>query len=129
MDFSTQFIKILDELGKRFGVMVDWSNKNVLPYAKDLGNRLVQYEIATSWITIVIMILLIIACLSLLYMDIKHWETLLVSILSFIVAFFCVATVVCEVYQIAEAKILPEKVIIREIQKVYDGVDTDRVHI
>lgn len=123
MDFSTQFINILDDLGKRFGIMVDWGSKNVMPYVKDLGSRLVQYEIATSWITILIFAITIIVALALVYMDVKHWESVLTSILSIIVSVFCIGGIIVEVYQIAEAKYLPEKVIIREIQSTYDSYD------
>ena len=29
---SDEIIKVIDELGKRFGIVIDWSSENVLPY-------------------------------------------------------------------------------------------------
>lgn len=29
---SDEIIKILDDLGQRFGVVIDWSSENVMPY-------------------------------------------------------------------------------------------------
>lgn len=48
MQISDEIIKVLDNLGQKFGVALDWTNSNVLPYVQDLGNRMVKYEIYTS---------------------------------------------------------------------------------
>lgn len=45
---SNEIIKILDDLGRRFGVAVDWSNQNVMPYLEELMKRFIQWEISTS---------------------------------------------------------------------------------
>ena len=36
---SEEIIKILDDLGRRFGILIDWSSKNILPYLQDLIPR------------------------------------------------------------------------------------------
>lgn len=40
--------ELLEELGKQFGLIVDWSNSNVMPYLQDLSSRVVRYELITS---------------------------------------------------------------------------------
>lgn len=55
MTFSDNFITIMDELGKRLGIAIDWTSANVLPYLQDLATRLVKFEIMTSIAWIVIM--------------------------------------------------------------------------
>lgn len=40
--------ELLEELGKQFGLIVDWSNSNVMPYLQDLSTRVVRYEFITS---------------------------------------------------------------------------------
>lgn len=45
---SDEIIKILDDLGQRFGIAIDWSSQNVMPYLQDLVRRFTTYEIATS---------------------------------------------------------------------------------
>ena len=45
---SNEIIKILDDLGRRFGVAIDWSDKNSMPYLEKLNERFIQWEITTS---------------------------------------------------------------------------------
>ena len=54
MSFSSQFIEVLDALCEKFGIVIDWTSQNVMPYLTDLATRLVNYEIWTSvaWIVI-----------------------------------------------------------------------------
>lgn len=33
---SEEIIKVIDELGKRFGIVIDWSNQNIIPYLQEL---------------------------------------------------------------------------------------------
>ena len=51
---ANEIIKVLDELGKRFGIAIDWSAENVLPYIEDLGTRFIMYRnyMAILWIFI-----------------------------------------------------------------------------
>ena len=51
---SEEIIKVLDDLSERFGVAIDWSEENVLPYAQELFQKFVNYEIWTSALWIVI---------------------------------------------------------------------------
>ena len=54
MSFSSQFIEVLDALCAKFGIVIDWTSQNVMPYLTDLATRLISYEIWTSvaWIVI-----------------------------------------------------------------------------
>ena len=54
MTFSNEIIKILDDLSKRLGVAIDWSNKNIMTYLNDLIDRFIKWEIATSTVNIVL---------------------------------------------------------------------------
>ena len=53
MDISQQLAGVLDALAERFGLAIDWSSTNVVPYIKDLMARFARYEIAESIIWIV----------------------------------------------------------------------------
>ena len=59
---SDEIIKILDDLGQRFGIAIDWSSQNVMPYLKDLVSRFTSYEVLTSIMWIVVLVLVIIGC-------------------------------------------------------------------
>lgn len=62
MSFSSQFIEVLDALCAKFGIVIDWTSQNVIPYLTDLATRLVNYEIWTSvaWIVILGVVFIVI---------------------------------------------------------------------
>ena len=49
---SEEIIKVLDELSKKFGIAIDWTSENVMPYIEELCKKFINYEIVTSifWI-------------------------------------------------------------------------------
>ena len=54
MGFSDGLIKILNNVCDKFGIAIDWTSKNVVPYVMQLGNKVVQYELWTSiaWVAV-----------------------------------------------------------------------------
>lgn len=40
-----EVIKVLNHLGDQFGVAIDWSSANVMPYLNDLMTRMIKYGI------------------------------------------------------------------------------------
>ena len=61
MTVSEQIIQVLDALCEKFGIVIDWTSANVIPYIETLCGKLIAYEIGTSIAYMVIMILLSIA--------------------------------------------------------------------
>lgn len=61
MTVSNQIIAVLDAICEKFGIVIDWTASNVMPYLQDLCKRIVTYEIATSvaWIISQVAILLL----------------------------------------------------------------------
>lgn len=53
---SEEIIKTLDELGKRFGIAIDWSNQNIIPYLQELLKRFICYRNITACVWIIISI-------------------------------------------------------------------------
>lgn len=45
---NEELIKTLTELAKKFGVAIDWTSQNALPYVQELASRIVKFEVATS---------------------------------------------------------------------------------
>ena len=39
MKFSDEFIKVIDALGKKIGIVIDWTSENIMPYIVDLFER------------------------------------------------------------------------------------------
>ena len=54
MTVSSQIIEVLNDLCMKFGIAIDWSAKNVGPYAQELAAKFISWEIATSWMWIVV---------------------------------------------------------------------------
>lgn len=55
---SDEIIKALDDLSQRFGIAVDWTSSNVLPYLQELTQKYVNYRLVMSVKGLVIEVLL-----------------------------------------------------------------------
>ena len=56
MTVSEQIIQVIDALCEKFGIVMDWTGDNVIPYLEILCGKLVTYEICTSVVWMVIMV-------------------------------------------------------------------------
>ena len=62
MTFSEQLIHLIDELAKRIGIVIDWTNANVMPYLIDLITRYGQFHLAINSIMFIICLVVAILC-------------------------------------------------------------------
>lgn len=60
---SEEVIKILDNLGEKFGVAIDWTSENIAPYLTELYERAERYFIVDSIVTLIICAALFVASL------------------------------------------------------------------
>lgn len=62
MVFSKEIINVLDYLCTKFGIAIDWTSENVMPYLEDLCGRYIEYEIYTSiaWCVVFAAILVVV---------------------------------------------------------------------
>lgn len=122
---SDEIIKILDDLGQRFGIAIDWSSENVMPYIQDLMSRYVDYEAMTSVVWIVVALVATIGCSIGIFAVNRHankvldkdpysdWDTgkgLLIGM--FIITIVCF--IICIIFQsldIVTCYTIPEKMI------------------
>lgn len=63
MNVSEQIIQVIDALCNKFGIAMDWTGENVIPYFETLCEKLIKYEIATSLASITFMFLFVIGCI------------------------------------------------------------------
>ena len=54
MEISEQVIKVLDAVCDKFGIAIDWTSNNVVPYIQQLGNKIIIYDICMSIMWLVI---------------------------------------------------------------------------
>lgn len=51
-----QIINVIDALCEKFGIVIDWTQGNVLPYLQELCTKYIRYEIATSIVWCVLLV-------------------------------------------------------------------------
>ena len=76
MEISEQIIKVLDVVCDKFGIAIDWTSNNVIPYIQELGNKIITYDICNSimWLVIGSAIPLTIAILIKKFLNQKKLE-------------------------------------------------------
>ena len=115
MTVSSEIIEVLDYLGEKFGIAIDWTSNNVLPYLQTLVDKFIKWEISTSIVWIVIAAFIMVAMIVLINLkgvrEINEetygmlWiPTIVLIIVSFIV--ICI-----QIFDIIECNIFPEKVL------------------
>ena len=104
----------LQELAKQFGLALDWSNNNVIPYLQDLAQRVITYEFRSSifWIVIGVIIILIgVGAMFLTLHSADEW--FFVVIIAWVVGVTIIGN---QINDIILCGTLPEKIILRYIQ-------------
>ena len=110
--------EVLKRLGEQFGLMLNWSNENVIPYLKELSQRVVQYEKWQSIFWLILGIILIIIGLILTILEL----TSIVNTDGFFYfigpTLFITGAIIlcCQIDDIILCKYLPEKIILRYIK-------------
>lgn len=134
---SDEIIKVLDAFANKIGVTVNWTQDNILPYLQKLCDKYVTYEMATSvfWIVIGVCLLFLGKYLvgkfkSYMKQDdesgLDDFESLL-CIMSIVCAVVCIGggiLVICSnIFDIITCLTFPEKVILDELQSVYQSLN------
>ena len=110
MTVSAQVIEVLNDLCMKFGLAIDWSQENVLPYLEELAGKYITWEIATSEMWIVIGALLVVSGLIVFATDLKWgWADGFMAIVGFFAIIGGVCVIGAQVYDILTCKHFPEK--------------------
>lgn len=112
MEISNQIIAVLDNICEKFGIAIDWTAANALPYVQDSFVRIIKYEIATSVAWIVICAITGFFTLRLVLKTIKNFDEY-DFIVIFGITIIIIATIVIlyEIFDIITAVTIPEKTI------------------
>lgn len=132
---SEEVIKILDALAEKFGLAIDWTSANVLPYLQQLCGKYVTYEIATSVVWILIGICLLFVGKYSIEKAKQYWKkyeeytysdydviTVMLGILAGCVIVGGIIVILCQTFDIVTCITFPEKIIIEELQSVYSSL-------
>lgn len=133
---SNQIIEVLNALCEKFGIAIDWTGQNVIPYMQELMKKAVNYELWTSVGWIVIWTIFIFAFFKPIHWYIKSRYNKSNKIIEFITDdeyFFCIGFslflifggiwtiisiigVVTQIMDIITCLTFPEKIIFNMIQ-------------
>ena len=132
---SEEVIKILDALAEKFGLAIDWTSANVLPYLQQLCGKYVTYEIATSIVWMLIGICLLFVGKYAIGKAKQYWKkykedtysdydvaTVILGILAGCVIVGGIIVILCQTFDIITCITFPEKIIIEELQSVYSSL-------
>lgn len=134
---SEEIIKVLDALAEKFGLAVDWTSENVIPYLEQLCGKYVNYEIATS----VVWLLLGIICLFVARQTFKLTKEFIKkykendksdndvwAIFSGVAtgALIIIGLVVSieQILDVVTCLTFPEKIIIEELKSIYTSINS-----
>lgn len=113
MTVSSEIIEVLDYLGEKFGIAIDWTSNNVLPYLQTLADKFIKWEISTSIVWIVIAAFVIVAMIVLINLkrireiNEETYGMLWIPIIVLIIVSFIVICI--QIFDIIECNIFPEK--------------------
>ena len=127
---SQEIIKVLDNLAQKFGIAIDWTNQNILPYLQDLMGRYISLQNSYAIIWIVISIIMIIGSIILISKCIKAtkkryntdeddiaWGILL----SIIIITIFVIVLFCNIFGLLQNIITPEITILNYLKTINLG--------
>ena len=107
ISFSDELIKTFDYLLSQFGIAVDWTDENVIPYLQTLAEKLVRFEINTSIMGLVVGVVVLTVGVWIFVKDIKDWDSG-VFILGVILIIVAGIVCCCQVYDIIKCVSFPE---------------------
>jgi hypothetical protein len=115
-----EIIKVLDNLGEKLGIAIDWSSENVTPYLYELFERFIAWEMWTSVFYLVIGVLFLAAGLFLIkcmleIFDNGNEDGLLLVILIFICFILGGFMVFEQIYDIITCLTFPEIMLVEYI--------------
>lgn len=107
--------QVLQKIGEQFGLMLDWSNKNIIPYLKELAQRVVQYETWQSVFWLIIGVLIVILGIIFIILESKNILTAdgFLTVIGFIGIIVGIVIICSQIDDILLCKYLPEKILLR----------------
>lgn len=126
MTISEQIIQVLDDLCRRFGVVIDWSKETVVPYLEELMTKFITFEVKTSWFWIIFIASVTVLCWILtIIFSITSLDDEDVDVMFLIASIvLTVATILVagfQIYDIITCEAFPEKILFREIKELLES--------
>lgn len=118
MTISSQIIEVLNDLCMKFGMAIDWSQENVMPYLQELAGKYISWEVATSTAWLILLAVLAIVGIVLIVIDCKNTAKYEFGIMIFIGCILIGIAILAGVFEVGDiltCKFFPEKQIIEYV--------------
>lgn len=122
MTVSSQIIEVLDHLATKFGVAIDWTAENVIPYLEQLAGKYINWEIAISVMWIVVGVLFITFGVVMIIVDYKQLDDGMLAVMGVVLIIIALIIICTQVVDILTCKYLPEKMIFEYAHKLLKAV-------
>ena len=124
MSFSNEIINVLNYLCGKFGIAIDWTADNVMPYLEDLCGRYIEYEVYTSivWCVVLAAIVIVTGLIWLIGSIVNRVSRSrsdipeIFSVLFFVFLAIGFITWACQAFDIIECYTIPEKTILEYLK-------------
>lgn len=128
---SSEASEVLNTLGEKFGLFVDWSQQNVQPYIEDLMQRVTQYKIVSNICGLVFMMLVVITSAIVIFRFLKmksygkitidnEEQEITLVIISSVCLLIGLVTSILIIENILQCYYIPEIAFIEEINKLME---------
>lgn len=118
MQISVQVIEVLEYLCEKFGIAIDWTQENVMPYVETLIDKYIQWEIATSWMWIIAFGVLAVIGVIVIVADFVLWDTGVASVFGFFASVGGIIAIVYHAHTIITCYHFPEMQIVKYISQL-----------
>lgn len=109
MTISSQVIEVLNYLCQKFGIAIDWTSDNVMPYLQSLCEKFISWEIGTSTLFLIFGVVFALVGIVLIIIDIRcEWFGIGI-IFGGIICATAVGIILCQAYDIITCNTFPEK--------------------
>lgn len=118
LEFGDDVIKIIEYLCEKFGIAIDWTNENILPYLSQLIDKFIQWQVGTSiaWIVIAILVA-IVGTIIFVVLEKQDWIEDTTRTIWIMIFWVCALIIIGkQVFDIIECYTFPEKAIYDYIQ-------------
>ncbi|MBO5388406.1 MAG: hypothetical protein J6A59_09735 [Lachnospiraceae bacterium] len=117
VSMTKEFIEVVDYICEKFGIVVDWSNGELVPYLQSLMDKIVDYKSGIAWLWITVAIVCVIAAIVCFIYDHCNgdggW-----SVLGFLLAITAITVAIVNAYTLVTCNTFPEKIVFDYIETV-----------
>lgn len=117
MKISDELIKACEYFGEKIGIAADWSNENIVPYIKELCGKYIKWEIATSiiWLIILMIAAVLLGLCIRYFIKIEYDDELWLPVI--VASVLIIGFIIFNIFNITKAVVFPELMLYQELSK------------